>query len=256
MKKNVCGLIVATGVILSMAACGSSDAVTKAASNESSEVETFDGEASNVIDADEDRMDEVIAPTVLDYGYIVTQKKDKCYVKYAYEVKNENNVDIDFPKLKVTARDESGAILFSDEVVCSYLSAGDTEAGSMMATSQKEPASFEIVGVVPDEYNIIRNPSVERKSTDFEVFNVSIQGSSVTGEVKNVSSIDYDDGVIITAIFRDKDGHIITGATSSGMFDKVAAGETTTFDIQCLFDPAEIGYDTVTVTAMGELYDY
>ena len=126
---------------------------------------------------------------------------------------------------------------------------GDTIAQASQISCEKMPASIEIAGVTPDDYNIITN-SAAGSSADFEIFNISLQGDSITGEVTNTSAIGYDDGFVATAIFRDADGHIVTGAT--GYFtNKIAAGETTAFDINCMFDPAEYAYDTITVTAYG-----
>lgn len=167
-------------------------------------------------------------------------------------MKNENSMDIQFPTVKITVKDEAGSILASDEDVRGYLSAGDTMAHSSQVSCQSMPASIEIVGVKPDDYNIVTN-SAGISSADFEIFNVSLQGDSITGEITNNSEHDYESGFEATAIFRDADGKIVSGATDyyTNMF---SAGETTTFEINCMFDPAEYTFDTITVTAHGDVY--
>ncbi|QNM05454.1 FxLYD domain-containing protein [Qiania dongpingensis] len=270
MKKKIICLMLVSALTISTAACGKPSAPTatdqikettteksEAFSTENANGTLKESEESNVSKADnsnntikaESKSDEIKPPTVLDYGYIVIEGHDCYYIEYAYEMKNENTVDIEFPTVKIIAKDETGSILASDEDVRGYIAAGDTIAQASQISCEKMPASIEIAGVTPDDYNIITN-SAAGSSADFEIFNISLQGDSITGEVTNTSAIGYDDGFVATAIFRDADGHIVTGAT--GYFtNKIAAGETTAFDINCMFDPAEYAYDTITVTAYG-----
>lgn len=254
MKKKIVTIFLVSAFSVLMTACSkSSDLISDITNNSSKERNGENtiksGDEGNTIHAD-DSQNKVIPPTVLDYGYVVLDGFDSYYVEYAYGIKNENSVDIEYPTVKITARDKNGAILASEEDVRGYISAGDTIYHASQISCESMPESIEIVGVSPDDYNIISDIS-ERSSADFEIFNVSLQGDSITGEITNKSDLDYEDGFVTTAIFRDVDGNIVTGATDI-CTDAISAGETTAFEINCMFDPSDYTYDTITVTAYGD----
>ena len=274
MKKKIVIALLIGSTIMSISACGKGNSastsqqttatitetpsvtetpeITPESLSDSSSVMNDSSTPGNVIQVDTSEDTEIKAPTVLDYGFVVIEGYDSYYIEYAYEIKNENNVDIEFPTVKITAKDDSGAILASEEDVRGYIAAGDTIAQASQISCDSMPASIEIVGVVPDDYNVVSNSS-GRSSADFTISNASLQGDSVTGEITNNSTQDYDDGFVATAIFRDSNGNIVTGATDY-YTNKISAGETTTFEINCMFDPSEYSFETITVTAYGESY--
>ena len=223
---------------------------------EGTEESTSAEEVSNIIKKDSNTIqakesEKIKAPSVEDFGYVVIQGSNQYYVEYAYEMTNENQFDIEFPTVKITVKDESGAILTTDEDVRDHIAAGDTVAQAGQISCDAMPASIEIVGIEPDEYNIIDAGSTS-VTTDFTISNLSLQSESVTGEITNNSDNDYD-SVTITALYKNADGKIVTGATEY-YTNKISAGETTAFEIYCMFDPGDFDYESVTVTAYGDRY--
>ena len=268
MKKKLVSVFLISTIVVFTAACGNSNVsesttqkseseiATEETSTESSEESASTKEVSNTIKKDSntikaEKSEEIKAPSVGDYGYVVVQGSNQYYVEYAYEMTNENQFDIEFPTVKITVKDESGAILTTDEDVRDHIAAGDTVAQAGQVACDSIPASIEIVGIEPDEYNIIDAGSTSA-TTDFTISNLSLQSESVTGEITNDSDSDYD-SVTITALYKDADGNIVTGATDY-YTNKISAGETTAFEIYCMFDPGDFDYETVTVTAYGDSY--
>lgn len=201
-------------------------------------------DAQNVIETTNETKD-VEAPIILDAGWIMSNG----FVEYAFEIKNPNeDVGIEFPSIKMTARDESGAILASEEQVLFFIAPGDTLAfGGQMDCNDQTPSEIEFVGQTPEDYNLVTNIEGHFKSTDFDIFNASVQGDKITGEITNNTDNSLSSGCI-TALFKDSEGKIVAGF--SEFINSLNSGETTSFEINMMASSEAIPeYAQIIVTA-------
>lgn len=163
------------------------------------------------------------------------------YVNYAFALRNNGSVLIEYPAVTVTGRDADGSVLFSDDWVVSEVAAGETGYFASMAGNGTAPATVDITPIVPDDYQY--TSASEARA----VFSVSgARGvSDKFGGVQFVGEVttDEDDGsmgmgqVLLSVVLRDKSGQIIYGA--SGFANRPAVGKTTSFEIDAFDAPRD-----------------
>lgn len=157
------------------------------------------------------------------------------YVNYAFLLKNEEDgFRVLFPTVKITGRDTSGKVLFSQDQVLFAINPGETICFGSIAGNGTPPEDVEFVVARPDDYNISKHAA---ESPKFEVSAASavpdgFGGANFTGEVAYLGGVLPSvsmGGVAVTVVLRDDAGKIVYGATTHT--DCPAEGESTTFEI-------------------------
>lgn len=160
--------------------------------------------------------------------------KDGDYMYYGIVYKNPNTEQaIEFPKIKITVKDESGAVLASEEQVMAFIAAGDTLAyGSQVNVGSGTPSKVEFTPSNSETSFIEMNDKII-SSSQIEVLNTSElakNGATFTGEIKNNSSVNMSTAAV-TVILKNND-EIVYGMTS--YVDDINAGATSAFEVSSL----------------------
>lgn len=178
---------------------------------------------------------------IVDYGYSVV---NGClYV--GFELNNPNNeLYIEFPSVRITARDHAGALLGTGDMTLSEIYPNTTITYGTFAFEVDEmPTSVEIVPLKPNDYNI-KSSTLVPEFVPLEVMECVERKGDIIGEVKNPNNYDLD-MVAVTIILRDEDGGILYADTT--YVDKVGAGTVVPFSEYLHYDG---NYSSFTVTAM------
>lgn len=156
------------------------------------------------------------------------------YVNYAFLLKNEEDgFRVLFPTVKITGRDASGKVLFSQDQVLFAINPGETICFGSIAGNGTPPESVEFTIARPADYDVSKYVV---ESPKFEVHDVSVVsngfgGMCFTGEVTylgGASGASSVGEVAVTVVLRDDAGKIVYGTTT--YVDCPAEGETTTFE--------------------------
>lgn len=183
-----------------------------------------------------------------DSGYTIVQGSYSTNIYYAVVIENPNtDYAVEYPKINIVCKSETGAILKAEEQVLNYIAAGDTLTyGNSFSCDEGEPSTVEVT-VSNSEDNIeLQSDSKYVKSSAFEIGNVSFfnDGMKATAEVKNTTSKDMDQ-IAVSVVFS-QGGHVIGGYT--GYVDDVSAGETKAAEINN-YGSSSLKYDTVKLYA-------
>lgn len=155
------------------------------------------------------------------------------YVYYAFGLRNPNDFVVDLPGVKITGRDDSGKVLFSEEQYLNIIGAGQTNYFGTLVGGGEAPATVEFEPLPVEDYQV----GLTGSEMSFSVSNVSVSAARggmtrFTGDVTTES----DDGrgigsdVALTVVLRDEAGSIIYGMT--GYATKPAVGESTSFELE------------------------
>ena len=155
------------------------------------------------------------------------------YVYYAFGIRNPNDFVVDLPGVKITGRDDSDRVLFSEEQYLCVIGAGETNYFGSLIGGGEAPATVEFEPLPIEDYQV----GLTGSESSFSVSNVSVSSArggmtSFTGDVTTES----DDGkgigsnVALTVVLRDESGAIIYGAT--GYVTKPTVGESTSFEVE------------------------
>lgn len=156
------------------------------------------------------------------------------YVNYAFLLKNEEDgFRVLFPTVKITGRDASGKVLFSQDQVLFAINPGETICFGSIAGNGTPPESVEFTIARPADYDVSKYVV---ESPKFEVHDVSVVsngfgGMCFTGEVTylgGASGASSVGEVAVTVVLRDDAGKIVYGTTT--YVGCPAEGETTTFE--------------------------
>ena len=166
--------------------------------------------------------------TVKEVGYEVAHG----FLHYAVILHN-NSEDtlIEYPEIRITARDAEGDILGVETMVFGALyPQQDLIYGSLGCEVNEVPTSVEITFIDPEYYNM---SNVDADSyMPLVVQNTKIKddgySSSLVGEVYNPYSYDLSSAAV-TVIYRDEDGKLLAGET--GYCDFIPAGESAPFEM-------------------------
>ncbi len=183
-----------------------------------------------------------------DSGYTIVQGSYSTNIYYAVVIENPNaDYAIEFPKINIVCKSETGAILKSEEQVLNYIAAGDTLTyGNSFSCDEGKPSTVEVT-ISNNKDNIeLHSDSKYVKSSAFEIGNVSFfnDGMKATAEVKNTTSKDMDQ-IAVSVVFS-QGGHVIGGYT--GYVDDVSAGATKAAEINS-YGSGTLKYDTVKLYA-------
>lgn len=161
------------------------------------------------------------------------------YVNYAFALRNNGGVQVDYPGVTITGRDEDGRVLFSQEQYVSGIPAGGTRYFGFQAGNGTAPAEVEFTPINPPDYFL---GSEEDTTSAFSVSGVravsdGLGGIKVVGEVTTERIGDEDDlgQVSLTAVLRDESGAIVYGST--GYASRPSVGQTTSFEVLMIGAP-------------------
>lgn len=161
------------------------------------------------------------------------------YVNYAFALRNSGGVQVDYPGVTITGRDEDGQVLFSQEQYVSGIPAGETRYFGFQAGNGTAPAAVEFTPINPPDYAL---GSAEDTTSAFSVSGASavddgLGGIKVVGEV-TTERVGDDDGlgqVAVTVVLRDESGAIVYGST--GFASRPSVGQTTSFEVLMIGAP-------------------
>lgn len=161
------------------------------------------------------------------------------YVNYAFALRNNGSVQVDYPGVTITGRDEAGQVLFSQEQYVSGIPAGETRYFGFQAGNGTAPSVVEFTPINPPEFAL---GSAEDTTAAFSVSGAravsdGFGGIKIVGEVTAERA--GDDGgigqVAITAVLRDESGAIVYGDT--GFVSPPSVGQTTSFEVLMIGAP-------------------
>ena len=168
------------------------------------------------------------------------------FVHYGIALRNSGDAVVEYPAYTVTGRDETGAVLFSQEQVLSSIGAGETIWwGDLAGNPGQPPATVEFSANGVGDYQV--GSGAERSAT-FAVSGArpvsdGLGGTNFVGEV----TCERDDGsdvgknVALSVLLRDDDGSIVFGAV--GFVSRPEVGSTTTFEVSCHTVPDYASYE-------------
>lgn len=186
---------------------------------------------------------------MVDSGYAIKDGYDTYYIQYAIIVKNPNNERaVEFPKVRLTARDDKGAILGTDDIVGSSILAGGTWYSAFQGPSvDSEPATVDFEIVQPDDSDWVSPDRIDNAGDPLSVENPTKREDKIVGEVSNSNDFDIS-SVAVVVLFRDDNGKLLAGETT--YTDKVTAGGKIPFELSLW------GADDAYITDNFEVYAY
>ena len=259
--KKILAMILAVGMLFSLAACGSSDSdeedteaeeteeteaeeteeaeeEEEAASEETDSEETEEAEAEEEDTAEESAEEEYQQIQLLDSGYSLynSEYTDYTVLYYAVQLYNPNeDYAINTPTIQITVRNEDGTIFTTQEQTLNSIAAGDTYYyGNSFACDGivSTTATIEITasnGTDSYDYTLQEGSSVPY-CDELVISNTSSNTGTYevnfTGEVTNNSSVDLS-MVAVIVIFK-LEGNIVGGTVE--YVDDLAVGATTAFE--------------------------
>ncbi len=165
---------------------------------------------------------------VKEYGYSMVHNK---YVYYSVILHNPNeDLAIEFPAFRITARDESGAPIASgDQTLSIIYPKQDFVYASQAFDVDEQPASVDIEMLAVKEYNVKKASMLTHpKYIPLTIKNASFRNDHIVGEIQNDNDYDLDSG-IVTAIFRDNAGKMVGGRST--FVNSIKANSATPFDL-------------------------
>ncbi len=162
------------------------------------------------------------------------------YVNYAFALRNNGDVQVDYPGVTITGRDEEGGVLFSQEQYVSGIPAGGTRYFGFQAGNGTAPAAVEFTPISPPDYAVSSEEDTTAGFTVSGAREVSdgLGGIKFVGEVttdREGGAGDYGSQVALTVVLRDESGAIVYGST--GYASRPSVGQTTSFEILTLGAP-------------------
>lgn len=168
---------------------------------------------------------------VVESVYNVESAFDDSYLKWAAIIENPNQDAYGlFPTITITARDENGAVVGTEDQVLQELPPGTKIAWAGQLTVTKPPKTVEIVPLKVEWRN------TETKAADYLAFqtdkiNISSQAKNsykVTGDVKNPYDKEIDQ-LAVVVLLRSEDGKLLGGGT--GFVDTLSAKASRPFSV-------------------------
>ena len=161
------------------------------------------------------------------------------YVYYGVVLHNPNeDIAIQFPSFRVTARDADGILLGTEDQTLSIIYPGETVAHGFLGFKvDEEPATYEVQMLPFPDYGVLKKGQYT-PTEKLEVINYAMRDSKIVGEINNPNNRSFDT-VAVTVIYRDSEGNIVFG--DSTFVSDVAANSTTPFELSNYHDVD--GYD-------------
>ena len=163
------------------------------------------------------------------------------YLYYAVVIKNPNeDIMMEFPSLRITARDEEGNVIATEDQTFGEIHAGQTfEYASLGLELSEAPTNVDFEILPFDDYGIIEEDSSEYANIKkLTVNNVTASVDSIgwptySGEIVNDNEYDIS-SVAVSVLYRDSDNKLIGGDTT--YVDNVVANGKTPFTLDVMTD--------------------
>lgn len=232
MKKKILALFLVVALFACFAACGGFD---KPSSGDGSN-NPSPGSNEPVKESDEFKPLELVdSQTFVEHGYIFAYTK----------IHNPNNdYAVQFPTIRVTARDAEGVLLGTEDQTMNIVYPGqDLETIWQMCSVEEDPADITVELLDPEDYGITKTAKLDHPEyKDLEIVNPAVKSEKVVCEVSNPN--DYDiDGAVVFVIFKNDSGELV-GSTYT-FTDKINAGGSV---------PVEFGYVSGETTENFEAF--
>jgi len=169
---------------------------------------------------------------VKEFGWFISGEYLECIIT----ITNKNSeYAIEYPTYRITAYDESGKILGTEEQVLSLIyPKQDFTSYSLCFELSKKPAKIAVSLLKPDDYNITSASMLDYPSHKQMVGkNISVNKDSVTGEIYNPNDYDVDSAMVVI-VFRDDTGTIVFGWNE--FVDQIPAGGSVPFEADIYTD--------------------
>ncbi len=166
---------------------------------------------------------------IAESGYVVMKGFNTFYFQYAIKANNPNpEMAYNYPSMRITARDESDAILWTGEVVGpSILPGGTWYYADQSPLFDSEPASVDFELIQPEDWNWVSPEFLDYPGEALLVENPTKFHDKIIGEVINPN--DYDIKMVqIVILFRDDSAKLIAG--ESTIVIEVPAGVKVPFE--------------------------
>lgn len=155
-------------------------------------------------------------------GYMV----EDGFLYYGVKIHNPNeDYAVEFPTLRITAKDAEGNVINTEDQVFGYIAAGDTIGYGflgMEVSAQPSSVDFEMVTNTEDYVDGSLYDKPQLKATDYKMTKDEFGGSTIAGNIVN-DGADMDT-VAVTVLFKDAEGNIAWG--ESTFVDHVKTGTT------------------------------
>jgi len=175
-------------------------------------------------------LDDLLPLELVESGYAIKKGTDKYYIQYAVIVKNPNaEKGVRFPKVRITARDSSGAILGTDDIVGKEILPNGTWYSAFQGPSaDSEPASVDFEVIQPDSSDWVLQDLLDNAGKPLTVVNPIKRDDKIVGEIVNPNNFEIN-GVAVVVLFRDNSGKLLAGETT--YTDKLAANGKIPFEL-------------------------
>jgi hypothetical protein len=173
---------------------------------------------------------------IVESGYTIV---DGPAVEYAFVLRNPNaDFGVQYPAVRVTMRNKSGRVLSTaTSTFGRWLRAGETASfAEQVSVNGEIPAKVDFAVVDPGAKWKSASESALMGYT-LKTSHVTVKsanrGIAVSGQVENSNSVRIDD-VALSAILRDKSGHIVGGF--SGYMEEINPGVKQAFTVKSNHD--------------------
>lgn len=171
---------------------------------------------------------------IKDSGWCIENEK---WLYYYFDVYNPNkDIVVEFPTIRITARDANGALLGTeDQTLSAIYPEQDFVHGFQAFEVEEIPETVEFEALKPEEYNLSK-ASAKDEYKPLETVNVAVRSNKIVGEVHNPNNRNFDNSVV-TVICKNEAGEVIGIETT--FVDDVKAGGNTPFEIW-VYDTSDI----------------
>ncbi|MCD8327584.1 MAG: FxLYD domain-containing protein [Ruminococcus sp.] len=242
ITKKLLALGLLCTVMLTSVGCGDNNTSSSKTDSESAITTTLESESKATLvdeEASEENQETILPPEVKEYGF--SMEDEYLYFSIIYYNPNED-IAIEYPSFRITARNSEGEVIASEEEVESIIYPQQESACAGMAFKVDElPASLDVEALEPEDYSITKVEMLENPEyAPLTAFNVTMREENIVGEIQNEN--DYDiESAIVTVVFRDEDGKLIGGDFS--FVDSLKANSATPFDVSIDLDFATTNYE-------------
>lgn len=169
----------------------------------------------------------VLPLEITDSGWFLKSGK---WLYYYVKLYNPNeDIVVELPSFRITARDANGVLLGTDDQVLSVIYPQQEFVYGFQAFAVDEmPETVEFQPLEPKEYNLKRTSAAEPYE-QLEVVNTGVRSDKLVGEVVNHNDYSIDMAAVVV-IGRDSAGNI---SEIQGTFiDQLAPGASTPFELR------------------------
>ena len=153
------------------------------------------------------RESESLKPDIIEYEYCV----DNGFLFYYVKLYNPSSKNIlEFPTVRVSARDADGVLLGNQEMVFHRLYPGQEANYSDQSFSvDEEPATVTVEALTAQDYQIMPlTKAAHKEYIPLEVTGVAIRNDNIVGEI--INNNDYDiTSARVSLIIRDSSGKMV-----------------------------------------------